>query len=363
MIRTVLVGWSGGTDWRALSAAPMDGGSPSVARSGTTPARRHFDVEEDRLSPRPRILGRRIGGPERVGGDRPPRSSRGDRDRPLEPTTRRGLVRDLLDESDDEARGGYPLRPVSAKGNDLMASTNPSPIDAAEAAAAITVTTSDLASAAPQPPASAPGGAELYPKGSPAPRGTDPVAEKDASAATAPTRPPGVGVDGEVVVWEARYSKRNFIGRISIPGRPVGRLGLAGLLYLESMDIPSTSLPPGSPWRCWFCLWASLIWRMIQAYYSHYYRLTNRRSLRLDRGHPPSTRHDGAAPESKTFSPASRACWSAGSSWGRWWSSPPRRSCRPSTWLGVDDPKQVMDLIWHHARAERDQRSVKVTAI
>ena len=30
---------------------------------------------------------------------------------------------------------------------------------------------------------------------------------------------------------------------------------------------------------------------------------------------------------------------------------------------GVDDPKQVMDLIWHHARSERDQRSVKVDSI
>ena len=27
---------------------------------------------------------------------------------------------------------------------------------------------------------------------------------------------------------------------------------------------------------------------------------------------------------------------------------------------GVNDPKRVMDLVWHHARAERDRRSVKV---
>lgn len=30
---------------------------------------------------------------------------------------------------------------------------------------------------------------------------------------------------------------------------------------------------------------------------------------------------------------------------------------------GVDDPKYVMDLVWHHARAERDRRSVKVDQI
>jgi membrane protein YdbS with pleckstrin-like domain len=31
--------------------------------------------------------------------------------------------------------------------------------------------------------------------------------------------------------------------------------------------------------------------------------------------------------------------------------------------LGVDDPKAIMDLVWHHARAEQDQRNVRVEAI
>jgi len=30
---------------------------------------------------------------------------------------------------------------------------------------------------------------------------------------------------------------------------------------------------------------------------------------------------------------------------------------------GVDDPKSVMDLIWHYARSERDRRSVKVDQV
>jgi membrane protein YdbS with pleckstrin-like domain len=30
---------------------------------------------------------------------------------------------------------------------------------------------------------------------------------------------------------------------------------------------------------------------------------------------------------------------------------------------GLDDPKRAMDLIWHHARAERDRRSVKVESV
>ena len=30
---------------------------------------------------------------------------------------------------------------------------------------------------------------------------------------------------------------------------------------------------------------------------------------------------------------------------------------------GVDDPKQVMDLIWHHARAERDHRSTNIHSV
>ena len=31
--------------------------------------------------------------------------------------------------------------------------------------------------------------------------------------------------------------------------------------------------------------------------------------------------------------------------------------------LGVADPKGVMDLVWHHARAEQDQRNVRVEQI
>ena len=30
---------------------------------------------------------------------------------------------------------------------------------------------------------------------------------------------------------------------------------------------------------------------------------------------------------------------------------------------GVADPKGVMDLVWHHARAEQDQRNVRVEQI
>ena len=30
---------------------------------------------------------------------------------------------------------------------------------------------------------------------------------------------------------------------------------------------------------------------------------------------------------------------------------------------GVDDPKGVMDLIWHHARVEREGRAVEVDSI
>ncbi len=30
---------------------------------------------------------------------------------------------------------------------------------------------------------------------------------------------------------------------------------------------------------------------------------------------------------------------------------------------GVADPKEVMDTVWHYARAERDQKSVKVDRI
>src|SRR3954454_14103644 len=58
-------------------------------------------------------------------------------------------------------------------------------------------------------------GNTLYPPGGPEPAGTKPEAT-EAMANDTPEKPgAGAGIEGEEVVWEARYAMRNFLGRIA----------------------------------------------------------------------------------------------------------------------------------------------------
>src|SRR4051812_4008674 len=90
-----------------------------------------------------------------------------------------------------------------------MAATNNGSLGAA--GTGTTVSTTDLASG---PPPGSPSAADaLYPEGIPDPRGTQALEEQEASQGENTDPTAGIGVEGEVVVWESSYSKRNFIGR------------------------------------------------------------------------------------------------------------------------------------------------------
>src|SRR3954469_16265473 len=93
-----------------------------------------------------------------------------------------------------------------------MAETNPSKLGGA--IPVTSVSTADLGSGKVANPSDAPD--SLYPAGVPEPAGTSPETEARASEGGGTDPDAGSGVDGEVVVWEARYSKRNFIGRIIV---------------------------------------------------------------------------------------------------------------------------------------------------
>jgi membrane protein YdbS with pleckstrin-like domain len=238
-----------------------------------------------------------------------------------------------------------------------MAATNTSPIGPSEPV--MTVNTVDLAPAAPQ--ASAPDGQELYPEGAPAPRGTDVVRENEASREDSSDPAEGAGVDGELSVWEARYSKRNFIGRISF--RVVLTIAVGVLAYYTWAaghdDLAFVS---------WIAigvaalLWVGLIYRMIQAHYSHYYRLTNRR-LFVSTGIINRRRDMLELLRVKDVFARQQSLLERWMSLGTVVVEPNDKSLPTFYLAGVDDPKEVMDLIWHHARAERDHRSVKVDSV
>jgi len=108
-------------------------------------------------------------------------------------------------------------------------------------------------------------------------------------------------------------------------------------------------------------LWLALIYRIIQARYGHYYRLTNRRLFvstglfNRRRDQVELIKVNDVFTKQKLIE--------------RWLSLGTvvvvsSEQALPRCYLaGVNDPKQVMDLVWHYARAERDNRGVMVDRV
>jgi len=103
-------------------------------------------------------------------------------------------------------------------------------------------------------------------------------------------------------------------------------------------------------------LWIMIIYRIIQARFGHYYRLTTRR-LFISTGLMRRRRDMMELLRVKDV-------FTRQSLMERWLSLGTvvvvcsDRDLPTFYIAGVDDPKRVMDLIWHHARAEREGRSV-----
>ena len=212
------------------------------------------------------------------------------------------------------------------------------------------------AAAGPVDPSSAAATALYGPEG-PMPEGTE-------QAATTTERVEGFGVEGETVVWEGRYSLRNFLGRgIFFAVLAVAWIALAVWAW-------GATPADGTVSRGWIAILTgiallifglTLLRRVILARYGHFYRLTNRR-LFVSTGMFNRRRDQMELLRIKdvyTRQSFTQRMLSLGSVVVV--SSEPHF---PMLYLtGVDDPKAVMDLVWHHARAERDGRSQKVEPV
>jgi membrane protein YdbS with pleckstrin-like domain len=199
----------------------------------------------------------------------------------------------------------------------------------------------------------------LYPQGIPDPQGTNAVKE-GTSNTPGTVQTLGIGVEGEVVEWEARYSLKNFIARtIGLVVLTAMWLALAYEVWvgthgnLEIMAYLTGGLLG--------VLWLAFLYRLMMARLGHFYQLTNRRLFvstgvfRRRRDQMELLRVQDVYVKEDLFGRLMRVGTVAVIS-----SEP----ALPVLYLtGVDDPKSVMDLVWHHARAERDRRSVKVDQI
>lgn len=200
----------------------------------------------------------------------------------------------------------------------------------------------------------------LYPPQGPDPRGTTDAGVAELEQGARASAAMGPGIEGEEVVWEGRYSMRNFIGLIT----------LRVVLTIAWVVLAAETW--GNNHRDWavgtilagvalLVYWGALLFRILQARYGHYYRLTNRR-LFVSTGVMRRRRDQIELLRVKdVFTRQSLA--------ERWLSLGTvvvvsSEHELPTFYLtGVDDPKQVMDLVWHCARSERDNRSAKVQAI
>lgn len=206
-------------------------------------------------------------------------------------------------------------------------------------------------------PSSAPA---LYPPQGPDPAGTLPGAAEQMEEENPSGSQAGVGVEGEDVVWEARYSLRNFLGRI-IARILLTVAWIALAIYTWGYSDGSLSVLTGVAGAVVALIWAVLIYRIVQARYGHYYRLTNRR-LFVSTGLWRRRRDMLELLRVKDV-------YTRQTLLERWLSlgsvvvESSDRGIPTFYVTGVEDPKRVMDLVWHHARAERDRRSVKIDEV
>jgi len=184
--------------------------------------------------------------------------------------------------------------------------------------------------------------------------------EPGGAAAPATTPALGEGIEGEEVVWEARYAMKNFAGRLVVRTLlTVGWLALAVATW--GYDYGNLLILTVIAGLILAAFWLSLIYRIIQARFGHHYRLSTRR-LFVSTGLMRRRRDMMELLKVKDV-------YTKQTLFERWLSlgtvvvvSSDREM--PTYYVtGVDDPKRVMDLIWHHARAERDRRSVKVEQV
>jgi hypothetical protein len=199
----------------------------------------------------------------------------------------------------------------------------------------------------------------LYPPQGPAPDGTNPEVAQQMAQETALKGENATGVQGEQVVWEARYSMKNFLGRLTVWGlATLGCLWLLGWTWSTGRLHGGVAFTVAGLGIALGIAWILLLFRILQARVSHFYQLTTRR-LFVTTGLFHRRRDQMELIGVKDVFERQNLV-------ERWLGvgtvvvvSP--KAELPTFYLtGVSDPKRVMDLIWHWARTEREANTVQV---
>lgn len=191
-----------------------------------------------------------------------------------------------------------------------------------------------------------------------------PGAVVQPAAEETPEQPTGPGIDGEETVWEGHYSSRNFIGRMIFGG-----LLVLFWLFLVFNGWRTARGPEASPWNFWDVLvgivvvgyWLNLGYRYFRAHRGHHYRLTNRR-LFVTTGF-----FNRRVDQLELI--RIKDVYIQQSMVGDWLGIgnvviiSSEQSLPKAYLLGIDEPRRIMDLIWHHMRLEQSTKTERVNPV
>lgn len=174
---------------------------------------------------------------------------------------------------------------------------------------------------------------------------------------------PGIGIEGEFTVWEGRYSMKNFVGGLILRLLATGAwFVLAYFTWAQGAISQPLQMLAIITAVLLGLYWLALVWRVVKARFSHFYRLTNKRLFvwsgifkrRLDQ---------------LELVKVNDVYTSEPSLWHRWFKVgtvvvESSEEQLPMTYLnGVNQPVQVMDTVWHTSRAEREGHTVRVDEV
>jgi hypothetical protein len=174
----------------------------------------------------------------------------------------------------------------------------------------------------------------------------------------------GPGIEGEQTVWEGHYSGRNFIGR-TIFGGVLVAAWIVLLIYLWGGS-QGNGRGGGLFWPVAGAVvvllyWANLGYRFLRAHRGHHYRITNRRVFvttgffqrRVDQLELIRIK-DVYVQQSMI---------------GDWLGIgnvvliSSEHTLPKAYLLGIDEPRRIMDLVWHHMRIEQDQKTNRINPV
>jgi Bacterial PH domain len=188
--------------------------------------------------------------------------------------------------------------------------------------------------------------------GGPAAVGTDESPSAPASSAS--------GIEAEETLWEGRYSLKNFVGRALLGGVLTvvwvalavvtwwfGQTNLAFLSYVVGFVV--------------LIFWVASGFKLLRAERSHHYRLTTRR-LFVTTGFFHRLVDQVELVRVKDLYVRENMV-------GQWLGVgnvvliSSEETLPNALLLGIEEPRRVTDLIWHHTRLERDRRTTEVNHI